>query len=205
MQLYLIRHAQSEANVGNILDTALPGPPLTDLGREQARTLARTLADEPVVAVYASHALRAQQTAAPLAGALALDVQPLEGIHEVGVGDLEGRGDPASIEAYLAVAREWTRGDLSVSMPGGESGYDVRTRYTTAIAEVRAKHEPSDPDGVVAIVSHGGAIRLNAEWLSDNVRPELADQGLIPNTGVVVLETLPGEGWTCLTWAGVPM
>lgn len=205
MKLYLIRHAQSEANVRNILDTALPGPPLTDLGRQQAQTLAQALAEEPLVAVYASHALRAQQTAAPLADALALDVQSLAGVHEVGVGDLEGRGDRASIEAYLGVAGEWTRGDLTVSMPGGESGYELRARYTTAVAEVRAKHEPSDPDGVVAIVSHGGAIRLNAEWLSDNVRPELADQGLIPNTGMVVLETLPGDGWTCLTWAGVPM
>jgi broad specificity phosphatase PhoE len=205
VRLYLIRHAQSEANVRNILDTALPGPPLTDLGQEQAQTLAQTLAGEPVVAVYASHALRSQQTAAPLAQTLALDVQSLEGIHEVGVGDLEGRGDRASIKAYLDVAREWTRGDLGVAMPGGESGHEVRARYTTAIAEVRAKHEPSDPEGVVAIVSHGGVIRLNAEWLSDNVRPELADQGLIPNTGIVVLEALPGEGWTCLTWAGVPM
>jgi probable phosphoglycerate mutase len=205
VKLYLIRHAQSEANVANILDTALPGPPLTDLGRQQAQTLAQTLAGEPVVAVYASHALRSQQTAVPLAQARALDVRPLEGIHEVVVGDLEGRGDRDAITTYLGVARGWTRGDLNVPMPGGETGYEVRARYTTAVAEVRAKHEPSDPDGVVAIVSHGGVIRLNAEWLSDNVRPELADRGLIPNTGIVVLETLPGAGWTCLTWAGVPM
>ena len=46
MKLYLIRHAQSEANVRNILDTALPGPSLTDLGRQQAQTLAQTLAGE---------------------------------------------------------------------------------------------------------------------------------------------------------------
>jgi probable phosphoglycerate mutase len=200
----LIRHAQSLANVHKILDTALPGPPLTDLGQEQAQTLAQKLAGESIVAVYASHAIRAQQTAAPLAAALAIDVQLIEGVHEVSVGDLEGRGDKEAIDTYMAVIGPWTKGDLSVSMPGGESGEQVRDRFTSAVAELRAKHEPADPDGTIALVSHGGAIRLAAEWLSDNVRPELADQGLIPNTGIVELESLPGSSWQCVSWVGVP-
>jgi broad specificity phosphatase PhoE len=205
MKLYLIRHAQSAANVRNVLDTALPGPPLTELGQQQAQTLADRLGDEPIAAVYASQALRAQQTAAPLAAALAIDVSVVEGVHEVSVGELEGRGDHEAIETYMATVRPWTRGDLSVSMPGGESGHDVRARFTTAVAELRAKHEPADPDGAIALVSHGGAIRLAAEWLSDNVPPELADQGLIPNTGVVELASSPGSGWRCLSWVGVPV
>ena len=53
-------------------------------------------------------------------------------------------------------------------------------------------------------MSHGGAIRLAAEWLSDNVRPELADQGMIPNTGIVELESRPGSGWHCVSWVGMP-
>ncbi|TVT62967.1 histidine phosphatase family protein [Amycolatopsis rhizosphaerae] len=204
MKLYLIRHAQSTANVRKILDTALPGPPLTELGHQQAQSLAEKLAAEPIVAVYASYALRAQQTAAPLAATLAMDVQLVEGVHEVSVGDLEGRGDPEALRAYAATVHPWTRGDLGVSMPGGESGHEVHARFTTAVAELRAKHEPSAPEGAIALVSHGGAIRLSAEWLSGNVRPELADQGLIPNTGIVELESSPG-GWRCLSWVGIPM
>lgn len=205
MKLYLIRHAESEANVRRVLDSALPGPPITELGRQQAQALAAALGDEPVVAVYASKATRARQTAEPLAEAKAVDVQSVEGVHEVGLGDLEGRGDKASMRAYMAVTRQWIRGDLGVSMPGGETGAHLRARYVTAVAELRAKHEPSDPGGIVALISHGGAIRLNAGWLAGNVRPELADQGLIPNTGIVVLETLPDAGWTCLSWAGRPL
>jgi probable phosphoglycerate mutase len=204
LKLYLIRHAQSTANVRKILDTALPGPPLTDLGQEQAQTLAKKLGGEPIAAVYASQATRAQQTAAPLAAALATEVQVIEGVYEVSVGDLEGRGDQEAIDTYAAVIRPWTKGDLSVPMPGGESGEQVRDRFTTAVAELRAKHEPADPDGAIALVSHGGAIRLAAEWLSDNVRPELADQGMIPNTGIVELESRPGSGWHCVSWVGMP-
>jgi broad specificity phosphatase PhoE len=182
VRLYLIRHAESTANARNILDTAPPGPPLTDLGKQQAQTLADRLADEPIAAVYASRATRAQQTAAPLAAALTHEVQVIDGVHEVSVGDLEGRGDVEALKVYAGTVHPWTRGDLSVSMPGGESGQQVRDRYLAAVAELRAKHED---DPAIALVSHGGAIRLAAEWLADNVRPELADQGLIPNTGIV--------------------
>jgi probable phosphoglycerate mutase len=203
VKLYLIRHAESTANVRKILDTALPGPPLTELGQQQAQTLADRLCGEPIVAVYASRAIRAQQTAAPLAAALTLEVQVIDGVHEVSIGELEGRGDVEALKAYADTVHPWTRGDLGVAMPGGgETGEQVRARYLAAVADLRVKHED---DPAIALVSHDGAIRLAAEWLADNVRPELADQGLIPNTGIVELESLPDGGWRCLTWAGAKM
>ncbi|WP_092533065.1 histidine phosphatase family protein [Amycolatopsis arida] len=204
MRLLLIRHGQTESNIRGALDTALPGPPLTDLGHDQAAALADQLRAEPIVAVYASGAVRAQQTAAPLAAARDLEVQVIDGVHEVSVGELEGRTDRAAIQTYLDTVGPWLRGELDGAMPGGgETGAQVRRRYLTAVAELRAKHEDTHPDGVIALVSHGGVIRLGAEWLSDNVRPEIADKGLLPNTAVVELETRPGGGWHCLTWAGL--
>ncbi|MTD56365.1 histidine phosphatase family protein [Amycolatopsis pithecellobii] len=199
MKLYLVRHAQSTANVRKILNTALPGPSLTELGQQQAQTLAERLSAEPIVAVYASRATRAQQTAAALAGALTLEVQVIDGVHEVGAGDLEDRGDVEALRAYAATFSAWLRGDLGVAMPGGERGDHVRARYLGAVADLHAKHEK---DPAIALVSHGGAMRLAAEWLSDDVDPELADQRLIPNTGIVELESEPGGGWRCLAWPG---
>ena len=35
-RLHLVRHGQTPSNVAGALDTALPGAPLTELGREQA-------------------------------------------------------------------------------------------------------------------------------------------------------------------------
>ncbi|HET6499122.1 MAG TPA: histidine phosphatase family protein [Amycolatopsis sp.] len=200
MRLYLIRHAESEANVRKVLDTALPGPPLTELGRQQAKALADRFSDQRFAAVYASHAVRARQTAEPLAMVNAVDVQLVEGVHEVTVGELEGRGDPVAIKTYLTVAGQWLGGEVGVAMPGGETGERVRDRFTTAVAELRAKHEPAGPDGAIALVSHGGVIRLGAEWLVGDVLPEAAEQVLLPNTGVVVLETTSEGGWTCLRW-----
>jgi len=205
VKLYLVRHGQTPSNVAKKLDTALPGPGLTDLGREQARQLAEKLATQPVRAVYASHATRAQQTAAPLADALDLAVEPVEGVHEVVVGDLEGRNDRAAIETYVSVVGRWTRGELHAAMPGGETGEQARQRFTTAVAAITERHAATRTEEVVVLVSHGGLMRLGAEWLAPNVRPELADQGLIPNTGVIELDRSADGSWQCLTWAGIPM
>ncbi|MGH3432789.1 MAG: histidine phosphatase family protein [Thermocrispum sp.] len=202
MKLQLIRHAESTANVRRALNTRMPGPPLTEQGLAQAETLATGVAADPIVAVYASIAVRAQQTAAPVAAMHGLEVQVIDGVHEVWVGDLEDRTDAAAIDTYAGVFYPWTRGELEVSMPGGESGLQVRDRYLDAIAQVRAKHEQAHPDGTVLLVSHGGVMRLCAELLSDNVPPGLAEAGLIPNTGAIVLQTRDGGGWHCLAWAG---
>jgi probable phosphoglycerate mutase len=201
LKLYLIRHGQTEGNIRGALDTALPGPPLTELGETQAQALADAIGDEPIVAVYASQATRAQQTAAPLASRLGLDVQVIEGVKEVDAGDIEGHTDRDSIVIYMDVVRAWTHGKLDVGIPGGETGEQVRTRMLDAVGQLRAKHEQADPDGIVVVVSHGGAMRLSAEWLADNVPPEVANSGLIPNTGIVELDSLPGGGWHCVRWA----
>ncbi|MCR3720240.1 MULTISPECIES: histidine phosphatase family protein [Prauserella salsuginis group] len=201
MRLYLVRHAQSEANVRKILDTALPGPPLTELGRQQARDLAERLGGEPIAAVYASYATRARQTAGPLADALSMEVTLLPGVQEVSVGDLEGRGDQEALELYGKIVGQWLDGRLDVPLPGGETGHDVRKRYVEAIDGLRDRHYGSGE--AVVVVSHGGAIRFGAEWLAGNVTSEIADNGLLPNTAVVRLDADANGGWHCSEWAGI--
>jgi hypothetical protein len=96
LRLVLARHGQTDANVRRELDSRPPGAPLNELGRAQAEALAQRLADAPVTAVHASRALRAQQTAAPVAAAHGLPVAVVDGVQEVFVGDLEGRSDVAA-------------------------------------------------------------------------------------------------------------
>jgi probable phosphoglycerate mutase len=66
LQIWFIRHAESEINVpGNPRPVADGGMtyPLTRKGVEQAKALAEATADAPIVAVYTSTYLRAVQTA----------------------------------------------------------------------------------------------------------------------------------------------
>ncbi|MEU4801372.1 histidine phosphatase family protein [Actinosynnema sp. NPDC023587] len=194
-----MRHGETASNLKMALDTLPPGPPLTEAGVVQANALASSLATERVAAVYASTAVRAQQTAAPVAAAFGLAVQVVDGVQEIFCGDLEGRHDKEAFELFLAAVHQWAEGNLDAAIPGGESGRQVLDRFLTAVDELAARHAAED---TFVLVSHGGAVRMAALALATNVRPALAEAGLLPNTGRVILENT-GNGWTCTSWTGV--
>jgi Fructose-2,6-bisphosphatase len=186
VKLVLARHGQTPANVEKRLSSLPPGEPLTELGRAQARALGARLAGADVTAVYSSVAIRAQQTAAPVAAAHSLDVTVVEGVHELYVGDLEERADDAAREIFHATDTAWHRGESHVRLPGGESAADVWARFRPVVEEITA-----EASGTVVLVSHGGAIRIVAGAMVG--RPTLP--GYLPNTGLVVLRARANGRW----------
>jgi probable phosphoglycerate mutase len=200
LQLLLVRHGQTPANLARALDSKPPGAPLTEEGHRQAAEFGAKVATSPVVAVYASTAIRAQETASHIASPHGLEVQVIEGAQEVFVGDLEGRTGEDALAAFISVYDRWTQDDLDARMPGGESGHEIQTRYLEAVSQIRAQHA----DGLVVLVSHGGVIRLAAEWLASNVDGQVAKIGILPNTGHVLLEA-SGDTWQCLEWTGLEL
>jgi probable phosphoglycerate mutase len=188
--LVLVRHGQTDANLAKALDSRPPGPPLNEVGQAQAAALAVALeasTDGPVAAVYTSVALRAQQTAAPLAARLGLPVEVVDGVHEVFCGDLEGRSDQAAREVFEQVNRDWAHGELGRPLPGGESAEQLRARFLPTVARLWARHADRS-DGLVVLVSHGAAIRLAVAALIGGY----AETRYVPNAGRVVLAPLPG-------------
>lgn len=198
MRLLLVRHAETPSNVDRLLDTAVPGPGLTPLGRAQAAALPEALAGEDIEALYASTLLRAQLTAAPLAAARGLEVIVRDGIRELSAGDLEMLpGHSPEGERYLRTVFAWAAGDTAVRMPGAESGTEALARYDAVLTEAAASGA-----GTVAMVSHGAAIRVWTAARAGNVDVAFAAASPLENTGVVVLEGAPPDGWKVLSWQG---
>jgi broad specificity phosphatase PhoE len=200
LRLMLVRHGQTTANAAGILDTQLPGHALTEEGHRQAEQLAQRLAGEPVVAVYASRAVRAQQTAQPIAAQHGLATQNLSGVHEVFLGDLEGRGALEDHQTLHELYRAWHSGDLRAARPGGESGKEVLDRYLADVAAIRSAHW----DGTVVLVSHGAAIRLAVVALAANVDGAFAEPRYLPNAAAILLEA-DQTGWRCLRWDDIDL
>lgn len=196
MRLLLIRHGQTIDNVRGALGTAVPGPPLTELGRRQALALPDALAEERIEAIYVSTMLRTQLTAEPLARARRLPAEVIEGIHEIQAGTLEQRADAEAIRAYVGTLVAWQH-DLGACVPGGENGYEFFARYEAAIAAVAVRHE-----GTVALVSHGAAIRTWVSAASRNIDAAFTRTHDLDNTGIVVVEGSPSTGWVTVRWAG---
>ncbi|MGO4689960.1 histidine phosphatase family protein [Glaciibacter sp. 2TAF33] len=200
MRLLLIRHGQTPSNVRGALDTLVPGPRLTRLGRRQAAAIPKALADEQVGAVYASVQTRAQLTAAPLARALGLPVLVRAGLREISAGTLEMNTDAASVQQYHSISFGWSTGQLEQRMPGGENGAEVFGRFDEVIEEIASAGAPT-----VACVAHGQIIRAWVAARSANVDAEFALRHVLHNTGVVVVEGSPAAGWTTVSWTGIAL
>jgi probable phosphoglycerate mutase len=200
MRLLLIRHGQTIDNVHGALGTVVPGPGLTELGRTQAEAVPAALAAETIDAIAVSSMRRTHETAAPLASALSLEPAEYAGLREVSAGDLEGRTDRESIELYLSTLLAWWT-DFGARIPGGESGTEFFARYDGVIRELADAH----PEGTVAVVSHGAAIRTWAAWSAQNVDAAFSRTHGLENTGIVVLEGSPDRGWLVHSWQDEPL
>jgi probable phosphoglycerate mutase len=199
MRLLLIRHGQTPSNVDGILDTRIPGPGLTELGRSQAAALPTTLADEPIGALFVSTMRRTHETVAPLAAALGLEPVERAGIREIAAAGLEMRGDEAAVEEYMGTVFRWAGGETSLRLAGGETGDEFAARYDAVVAEAEATGHD-----VVALVSHGAAIRCWAGMRSLDLDADFIADHLLDNTGVVILEG-SGSEWSLVSWEGEPV
>ncbi|MDQ2756923.1 MAG: histidine phosphatase family protein [Actinomycetota bacterium] len=197
MRLLLVRHGQTHANVARMLDTAVPGADLTDVGHAQARALVGALEPLSLDGIYVSDLVRTHQTVAPLAAARGLTPVIRPGLREIQAGHDEMTPDPARWEAYLGVIYRWLDGDLEARMPGGETGAEVLARFDAVVAEVAAAHAES----TALVVSHGAVIRAWAGVRAANVDRGFVADSRLGNTAVVVLDGSPRDGWRVVTWA----
>lgn len=172
-QLWLARHGETEwARLGR--HTGRTDIPLTDIGREQARSLGRRLAGTTFGLVLSSPLSRAADTARLAGYDEVVELEP--DLAEWDYGQLEGLRTAEIREVHPG----WTiwRGPW----PGAESIDEVGARADRVIARARA----ADTD--VLVFAHGHLLRvLAARWL-----------GLPPGSGgmfALATATISVLGW----------
>ena len=200
-RLYLVRHGETTANVLQQLDTALPGANLTDFGARQGVRFGLENPLQAPAVLLNSVANRALQTAELIASVWETDPTTVEGIHEVQVGDLEGRSDREAHEQFRDVVHRWHHGELDARPPGGESLEMIRARYLPVLHDLALTHLTGDDQHDLYVVSHGAAIRLAAAHLA-GVDPEFAMKNHLRNTDSVELE-FTGDGWKLHRWGAI--
>jgi probable phosphoglycerate mutase len=164
---------------------------LDDVGLDQARALADTLADEPIEAVYASDLIRSQQTAEPLALRHGLEVIVRAGVREIQAGEDEMSADWVR---YLTTIISW-QSDIDTRIPGGETGREVLARFDAVLGEARAKGHRT-----IAVVSHGAMIRTWAATRATNLTLDFLRTTSLENTLVVDLADAADGSWQVTRW-----
>jgi len=223
MTITFIRHGQSYGNTSGNIDTQVPGPVLTPDGQQQAKDIAAKLGDRNFDAIYASTMVRTQQTATPLSQYLGLPIQVLPGLQEIEAGKYEGTPERAGIFGYLTAPLAWagitvtpppniafnpTTPNLDAFIPSaadpttGLNGHQFEDRVNGALQKIY-----DNGDRNAAVFSHGGTIMIwtmmNAKNLSAEQKIMLFTQHPLGNTGVVVVEGNPEDGWNLVEWNGV--
>ena len=177
-RIVLVRHGETEWNAAGRLQGAIDVP-LSERGLWQARRVAERLCEEPFAAVVSSDLARAWQTAAPLADALKLPVQPEPRLRERAYGIFEGeryaglaQRFPVEWAAHLARDPDWV-------IPGGESIGQLRDRVGEALDEIARRHAGTQ----VAVVAHGGV--LDAVYrLATGIPWRAQRTHALPNAGI---------------------
>ena len=154
-RILLIRHGQTDWNIEGRWQGHLDIP-LNASGLEQAQALAAHLKDQPITAIYSSDLLRARQTAAPIAKALGLTVQADARLRELNLGSFQGMTNAEISSQYPEQAARMREDYLGFPFPKGESRRTMQQRALAAFREIAAK----EPGQEIAIVSHGGTIRV---------------------------------------------
>lgn len=149
--MYLIRHgatAQNEQRPVILQGHGINGP-LSERGEQQAREVAEFMASRPLVAVYASPMLRAQQTAQAIAERHGLPLRTLADLHEVNVGHWEGKSWPEIMNSERDAYDRFIA-DPTYPYRGGESLQNVLERVERHFQLLLDKHAGES----FAVVAH---------------------------------------------------
>ncbi len=129
---------------------------LNENGRGQAGGAKRFFAGLELAAVYSSPLRRCVETAGPVAEAQGLEIEIVQGLMEVDMGEWDGRDIGELFSEEGEIVGHWMANPSSVAIPGGEDFGAVRDRVMVAIREITSRHPGDDR---VLVVTHGGPIR----------------------------------------------
>ena len=141
MVFYLVRHAHAAW-------TPDENRPLSERGQQDALCVAELLSAQPISAVYASTARRAQQTVAPLAKRLGLALQITPALDE-------RRLCKGVAEDFEAAVRE-TWADFGFAHPGGETNAEAQQRGLALVRDLST----GCPEAQIVLGTHGNLLAL---------------------------------------------
>ncbi len=152
--LFFVRHGQSIHNRDSIIGGREESP-LSDLGIEQAESLALMAKDLEIDAAYTSTLSRAYDTCDIILKKRKLEAERLDELCEQDYGDWEGKDYRELIKLHPEMFQEFREDPLNARPGNGENLAEMSGRVRKVIDRIAAKHEGEH----VLIVCHGGVIR----------------------------------------------
>lgn len=161
MNLYIVRHGQTQWNVKGVFQGRVDVP-LTEKGEEQALETAQKFKDIPVDVILSSPLSRAQNTAKPISEITGVPITIDEDIIERSFGDMEGK--KPTEEFYINKLLDF---DLNYSEHRIETIQQLKQRVYQKVERIKEKYAGKD----VVIVSHAGVLEMLTSYFQ-GIPPE---------------------------------
>ena len=189
MNIYLIRHGQTDWNTAGKIQGSTDIP-LNETGRGQARCLARGMRSRPVARIFSSTLGRALETAGAVGEEQQVEIEPIEGLEEVGFGKWEGMTWKEIEVLYPEEYRRWLLNPVEVSPPGGELQGEIRLRCKKAMDTILSM--AAETKGDIAVVSHGATLAYIIEYLMRD--HPLEEEIIVNNVSITTVHYSPLTG-----------
>jgi len=153
IRVVLWRHGQTDWNVENRFQ-GHSDIPLNKVGHYQASEAAKVLAALRPDRIISSDLIRAQETAAPLAGLTDIKVEINPNLRETDGGLWEGKLASENRATHGELFANWYEGGDEPAGVTGERRSDVAKRAVAVIEK-----ETTNFSGTIVFVTHGGTVR----------------------------------------------
>ncbi len=182
IKLYLIRHGETEWNTVKRFQ-GWTDIELSEKGLKQAELLGKRFENIHIDELYASPLKRAVKTAEGISKASGLEIKTSEYFKEINFGAWEGKTRSELSELYGSEFDDFIKHPQDLPFPGEGNFDNVTKRIKKGLDEVLDGKD----DVSIAIVSHGGIIRLMIKYLLD-IKEDLYNSTWIDNTSISLVE-----------------
>jgi len=162
MDVYVMRHGETEANVAELL-LGREDSPFTDAGWRQPVEVARLLNTHPLACIYSSPMARTRRTAELVLKTLGrpIELRTEMALAEIDAGEFTGL---TFSEVRSQLSHDAVLGQFRY--PGGESWAEVQRRAVDFVLELEERHVEES----VLLVTHAGVIAgLVAAYLREPI------------------------------------
>lgn len=159
--IMVVRHAESVANSRGIYQGQTHDTDLSDLGRKQAKALAKKAKTLGIKKIISSPLKRTYQTALAVAGEMGCDIEINEMLIETNHGVWEGKHKNWIKENFNDIYDLWQKKPGEVSFPGGEAFSDTVKRTLSFL-------ELTDFKKNTLVVTHDNIIRVMVSLISNS-------------------------------------
>ena len=185
MELWLVRHGETIVASDGLYK---PHHGLTELGLEQARSVAKALADIDFDICYSSALPRAVQTAEIFANLTSRSFTRIPELNEIDVGHIED----APVEFKSKIINH--RVDLDFSQFGGENPVEFSKRICRGFRQLLSDAESRECNRIVGFL-HGGTIGAILDYIEGR-EFDYRSRPRMPNCSYTTVKRLSNGYWS---------